>query len=276
MDKKIIIVLLLMIMNGITLLGYDKGKISLGGMFVTNFETEMQYSRKNVSIGARINTVDQLGMKYGTGSFRVDGYYRFNDTHSVQFAYYGVKSDGIKQISEDITWGDDGKHVIKAGAQMTSYFNLDIYKLSYGYSFYHNEDVELMLNVGLHVTGVETGISASGTIEDENGTVVGSAYTSDVAVTLPLPVLGFTGSYAIYPKTLYAFYQAEIFALKFQQFSGAFVRNQIGVEYRYNEHIGVALSYEGNTLFVEAEDDENILTVENRLAGFVVNVGYRF
>ena len=65
----------------------DKWKINMGAMFVTNFETDMQISKLDVPIGAKINTKDQLGLDSDTHAFRLDGYYRFTDIHSIDFSF---------------------------------------------------------------------------------------------------------------------------------------------------------------------------------------------
>ncbi len=107
-------------------------------MFVTNFETDMQLNPKNLPIGVRVNTKDQLDMENDTKVFRLDGYYRFNDTHSIDFSYFSVKSDGNKKLEKTIEW--DGIEYT-AGTTIKSHFDMDVYKVNYGYSFYHNEKV---------------------------------------------------------------------------------------------------------------------------------------
>jgi len=147
---KLLLVSLLFVGASLSAEVKDKWKINMGSMFVTSFETEMQLSSKNAPFAARIDTEDHLNMKNDTNVFRLDGYYRFNDTHSINFSYFSVKSNGSQSISgEHILW--DGR-VISAGASIKSYFDMDVYKVNYGYSFYHNEKVELMLTAGLHIT----------------------------------------------------------------------------------------------------------------------------
>ena len=76
----------------------DKWKISLGTMFVTNYESEIQLSFPRHPISATINTVEQLGMESETNAFRLDGYYRFTDVHSIDYSYFRARSDGYKSI----------------------------------------------------------------------------------------------------------------------------------------------------------------------------------
>lgn len=85
----------------------DKWKVEAGGMFVTNFDTDVRVSKIGFPVGAVINTKDQLGLNSETVTYRLDGYYRFTDHHRIQGSYYGVRSNGNKTLDHDIEWGGD-------------------------------------------------------------------------------------------------------------------------------------------------------------------------
>ena len=245
----------------------DKWKVNMGAMFVTNFETEMQLTPKNLPLGVRINTKDQLGMKNETGVFRVDGYYRFNDTHSIDFAYFSVRSDGQRVIDKDLQWGENN---ISAGASLNSHFNMNIYKVNYGYSFYHNDDVELTLTAGLHITSLDLGLGASG-IVDGNAT---NNYTSSSAATLPLPVVGFKGEYTIIKNRLFVNYKSDYFFLDYDDVKGTLISSALNLEYRFVDHVGVGLGYNSNRIYLKADDGDKKLEVTNNLTGALLYFTY--
>ena len=139
----------------------EKWKVNIGSMYVSKFETELQWNKKGFPVGAKINTKDQLGLESETAVFRLDGYYRFADAHKIEFSYFGVNSDSNRKIDVETTLGE---HVISAGAQLNTYFDMKVYKLNYAYSFYRNDKVDLALIAGLHVTQIDIGYKASGTI----------------------------------------------------------------------------------------------------------------
>ncbi len=259
---------LLFIMMGTSLSAEvtDKWKINLGGMFVTNFETDMQVGKKDVPVGAKINTKDQLGLDSDTAVFRLDGYYRFNDTHSIDLSYFSVKSDGNRYVDHEFEWDGD----TLSDVQVNSYFDMDIYKVNYGYSFYHKEDIELMLTAGLHVTAMDLGLKATGTVNGEPSQKV----SSGMSVTVPLPVFGFKGEYTIIPKKLFVNYQAEYFFLKFDVYKGSFVSNRLNLEYRFLENFGIGVGFENNTIYVEMENSDKKVEVENSLAGITTYLTY--
>jgi len=247
----------------------DKWKINVGAMFVTNFETEMQLTPKNLPLGVRINTKDQLGMKNETGVFRFDGYYRFSDIQSIDITYFSVRSKGERVINTDIQWQDNN---ISAGTSINSHFDIDILKINYGYSFYHNDRVELTLTAGLHITAIDVGLGASGVV-DGNST---NSYSSASSATLPLPVIGFQGEYTIVIKKLFVNYRTDYFYLNFDNFKGTLISSSLSFEYRFEEHIGVGLGYNSNQIYLKTDNGDNQLEITNNLTGALLYFTYTY
>ena len=246
----------------------DTLRIKVGGMIVTDFETDLQLGKEGVPIGAKINTKDQLGMESETGVFRIDGYYRFNSKHSLGLSYYSVKSNSDKYVPNEITW--DGNTI--SDAQIQSYFNMTIYQLYYGYSFYHNEDVELAVTAGLHVMDISLGLKAQGTVNGTADSIVDTA----ASVTAPLPVIGFKGEYAIYRDTLYVNYSAQYFYIEIEGYKGAFVSNLFTFEYRFLDHYGAGAGFNTNTLAVEKTQGGTIVNASNNLNGIFAYLSYSY
>jgi hypothetical protein len=172
-----------------------------------------------------------------------------------------------KVISEDILW--DGK-TISAGASVDSFFNMDIYKINYVYSFYHNEKVELALTAGLHITSLDLGLGAQGNIDG----VPGQKYSSGEAVTVPLPVFGFKGEYTIIDKELFVNYKAEYFYIEFDDYEGSLLSTAINLEYRFMENIGVGTGFNVNKILVQMDDGSKKFEAENTLAGVMLYLTY--
>jgi len=264
-----LLTLLLLTLDGVS---DDKWRVSLGSMFVTDFSTQLQISPKKIPTGIMLDTKDTLGMDYKTNVLRLDGYYRFTDTHSMDFSYFSVRSNGtIIGTLDDF----DNK---KIDGRINSYFNMDIIKVNYGYSFYHNDKVELMLTAGLHVTFIDIGLSAVGTITDNTTGTVDSFYNDGGSgdVTIPLPVVGFKGGYAIVKDKFFAVYRSEYFRLKFDGFEGSLVSSAISFEYKFYEKYGLGFGYNTNKINVEIEDKKSIIRVRNNLEGFMLNLNYTY
>jgi hypothetical protein len=256
---KIVMMLLLSISVNADI--YDKWKVSVGSMFVTNFETEMQLSPKDYPVGVRINTKDQLGMESETAVFRVGGYYRFNDKHNINISYFRVKSDGVKVVGENIEWGDT---LFPEGTQVISYFDMNVLKFNYGYSFYHNKDIELQVSVGLHTTKIDAGLKSTEIVSKEG----------DSSITVPLPVVGFYGEYTIIQKRLFVSYRADYFALKYDDMKGSFISSELNLEYRFVDHVGLGLGFNSNKIYLKAVDEDSNLEITNDLSGIQLYFTY--
>ena len=267
MQKKYVYILLLFIVLNLSGDVIDKWKINVGSMFVTNFETDMQLSPKNIPISFKINTKDQLGMKNDTNVFRLDGYYRFTDIHSISFSYFSIKSDGYLSIDKELEWDDS---TISAGALVKSFFDMDVYKFNYGYSFYHNEKVELLISAGAHITTVSLGLTAEGTIDG----ISNQSSVSSASATLPLPVFGFKGEYTIIDKKLFVNYQTEYFFIGFDKYKGTLTTSALSLEYRFLEHVSVGLGYNTNKIIVEMDDGDKKMEIKNSLSGIMLYCSY--
>jgi len=247
----------------------DLWKINVGGMHVTGFETELQWSKKGIPVGARINTKDQLGIDNSSIAFRVDGYYRFSKAHRIVATYFSVRSDGHKTARDDFEWDGD---VIGAGATVDTYFNMDIFKLNYAYSFYHSERMEVSLSIGLHITKIDLGLNAVGTIND----VPKENLSESLSVTAPLPVLGFQGEYVIVPNDLFINYKTYAFYLEFDNYKGSLVRSVLGLEYRFLEHVGIGLGLDTMLIDVQDDDGDTKVEAENILTGIMAYFTYTY
>jgi len=247
----------------------DRLKVDVGGMFVTSFETDMQLSKKGFPIGGKINTKDQLGMDSNTISFRLGGHYRFSDRHGIECSYYGVRSDSHKRVDREFEWNGD---LIDVGAMVDTYLDMDVFKIKYAYSFYHNDRVELALGVGLHITPIGLGLTAKGKI---NG--VEKQNTSESSsVTAPLPVVGFGGEYTIIPNRFFASYQANYFYLAFTDYKGALISNTLAMEYAFMDHVRAGLGFDSDVIIVEMDDGDKKVEVENRLSGVLLYLSFTY
>ena len=261
MYKRWILISLLVI--GVTLSAdvEDKFKINMGAMLVTSYETEMQLASKNIPLSLGINTKDQLGMESETNVFRLDGYYRFNDIHSIDISFFSVKSAGNKVLTADIEWDDK---TISAGTTVNSHFDMDVYKINYVYSFYHNEKVELALTTGLHITALKLGLEADSITDGDE----------KVGVAIPLPTFGFKGEYTVIDKRLFVEYKTDYFFLKYDDYQGRLVTSSLSLEYRFVDNVGIGIGYNSNKIFVAMDDTDKKFEVTNDLTGAMCYMTY--
>jgi hypothetical protein len=243
----------------------DKFKISLGGYTLARNETEMSLTERNTGAGVSISPEDTLGLQTEQTVFRLDGRYRFNPEHSLSFSWYSISIDGTKQIEEQIDWVDENGDpiTIPIGARVDTQMDYDIYKLSYLWSFYHCDKVELAAGLGLHITRIAVGLQAE--------TTSSGIDARDASLTLPLPVLSFGLSYNVTNKLSW-YLKSETFSIELDEWTGTYNDNSLGVDYRLLKNVSVGVGLASNTLKISQDTDEYKFTFGNRIAGLALYV----
>jgi hypothetical protein len=238
----------------------DKFKISLGGYTLARNESEMSLTERTFGAGVSISPEDTLGLETEQTVFRLDGRYRFNQEHAMNFSWYSISSNGTKQIEEQIDWVDENGDpiTIPVGARVDTQMDLDVYKMSYLWSFYHSDKVELGAGIGLHVTRIAIGLKAE--------TSVSEISAKDVALTVPLPVLSFGLNYHVSDKFSW-YLKSESFSIEFEDWSGSYTDNALGVEYRLMKNVGLGLGWGSNAFKVNRVTDEYRFVFANRISG---------
>jgi len=244
----------------------DTFKIRLGGYLLSDNKTTVSATTDQL-VGARIDLQDDLGMDTKANVFRLDGHYRFNDAHKVEFAYYSIKINGTNSISEALEF--EGA-VYQANASISSFLNMDIYKLNYAYSFYHNEKVELSIGAGLHVMDISTGLSGQASIDGNT-----ASFTSEsVDVLAPLPVIGFDLDYAVTPR-FHVRGSVDYFGLSVDKYSGSFTDVLISADYQAFDNFGLGAGLNITNLDATV-DGTTKYELDQSITGFLVYLSYNY
>jgi Outer membrane protein beta-barrel domain len=220
----------------------DRFMIRGGYLLVFGAETDVQLVGQS-GLGAVIDFNKTLHGTQDYSGFRVDAAYRFNDRHSMGLSYYRVLRNANRQIASDLTVGDT---TIAAGAQTTSNLNFDMYRLTYNYSFYRTDKVEVGITPGLYIMRVKFDLTGSATCSGAQATCVGQPTVFGSAseqLTVPLPSIGGFVNYKITPK-LTAQVRSDFFYLKVASSEGSMFEFYAGLEYRLFKHFALGASFD--------------------------------
>ena len=217
----------------------DRFKISLGSYFIQDTNTEVSVNSSVGNIGTTINMERDLGTDDRLSVPRLDGYYRFNDKHRLDFAWANVKREGTRTIALNIEIGDE---TFVASDVIASKVDTTFFKLAYAYSFYKSPKVELSLIAGLNL------LDYSLVVDDKTS---GRVETADV--TLPLPVFGMSMDYTIAPRWLVHF-KMETFYLEYDdKIRGSLIDAGLGLEYRVLKNMGLGIDFSRFALDAKVE-----------------------
>jgi len=222
----------------------NKFMLRLGGYAIQGADTIVRLDAEN-AVGAYLDFQETLGGDARSTVFRLDSLYRFNDHHALGFAWYEVKFDGSKVLSNNIEWGGITYPV---NTQVDSKLQFDVYKLNYQYSLFHNEEAELGASFGFHIMRVFTGISASG-----------GSQSKSKAATTPLPVWGLFADYN-FTSRFSLYYNYQFFFINYNDtVKGGLQDFLFGLEYRLFRNVALGAAY--NRFSVKAEIKKDVATL---------------
>ena len=229
-------------------LPWEKAYLDLGWFFATT-DSAFRLGGSNLGAGISLDVEDFLGLDSSNSTFRLDGGWRFtkNMRHKLEFGWFAFHRESSGTIDTPIDIPPElGGGIIPAG-DVTSYFNYDIIKLMYKYSFVLDDRLDLNLGLGLFVMPIEFGVQA----------VVGGVVTETMEedITAPLPVVGLGFDFAITPKW-FVRQQLEFFYLDIGDFSGGINSTSVALEYLPWKHVGFGFGVDAMRVKIEANGSD--------------------
>ncbi len=219
----------------------DKYMIRLGTYIVDGSDTQFSVNTPS-GLGTVIDYNRDLGGDTRDTIPRIDAYYRFNPRHRIDFTSFAIDRKGSRTLAIDLEI--DGE-TFSESETVSSDIKYTLFKLGYGYSFYHSPKVELTFTAGLSITEYELKFANSTGDKAETA-----------GFTAPLPMFGLRMGYAITPKWS-VHYVAESFFIELDDsIKGALINYELKTEYKLFKHfaIGAGLARIGSS--VEVNDDD--------------------
>ena len=233
----------------------DKWMVRLGAYIIDGANTTVSVNSA-LGLGAVIDYQKDLGGEDSDTIPRIDAYYRFNERHRIDFTSFSIDRKGQRTLDIAIDIGDE---IFSANETIDSEIKYTLYRVGYGYSFYHSPKVELTLTAGLNITEYDLQFAL------DDGTKRESA-----GVTVPLPVFGLRMGYAITPKWS-VHYVSEAFFIELDDtFRGAILNYELNTEYRLFKHFALGAGLARIGINAEVDDDDWSGKVTDSYRGFNV------
>jgi len=237
----------------------DTFKLSLGAFFITNSETTLGLDPIGVPGAVYVNLESQLGVRTENSVGRIEGYYRFNSRHRMDYGYYPISRGGTRSLAVEIPTNPP----LPVGSSITTVFDTATYKLGYTYSFYHSDQVELGIGAGLHITSYDLSLTTT------------AGASKSASITTPLPVVNLLLNYNISPNWI-VLYNTQVFFLQYDGSNGSLTDTNLAIEYRGFESFSFGLGYNRVSLSIEFSGEDYLGTVDNDIDGFTTYVAFYF
>jgi len=206
------------------------------GLYDIDASTVIRVDGAFGNLGTTVNLESILGVPEEKSTWFASGRLRLAERHFMEAEAFRLGRRGLRELSTDIEFGD---RTFSFGATVRSFFGVDVMRLGYAYSIVRRKTWGLAVGAGLHVTGIDTGLS-------EIVTSSGSISITDVEIakaTAPLPVIGISGAMALGPRWA-LFGRGQIFRLRFDQTEGSLDHFSISLENDLGERFGWGIGYD--------------------------------
>jgi hypothetical protein len=181
----------LSIQTPITLAGTGFGEDTVNirlGAFLSDFDTQVAL-KGPAGNGMEVDLEDALGLEPDQLSFRGDLMWRFAPRHRVILGYYSFDRSNSGTVQQDFTWeftnGDQIDFTV--GTAVNSTFDWTLVPVSYAYSFYKTDKLELAGQLGIHWFDLSVGVAGDANV---NGGTVTTFVAESESASGPLPVFG--------------------------------------------------------------------------------------
>jgi hypothetical protein len=237
-----------------------------GGAFFPRLDTVIRVDAADGTLGTTIDFESTLGMDRSDALPIVRGHYRFNKRHRLNFGYFDLERSGLSASEVEIRFGDV---TFPANLPVSSFFDVKVYDLSYGYTLTHSDKWDVDISVGLSLQEISIGIQ---------GNILG-VLKEETDVTAPLPTFGASGTYALSEKLLLSG-RAGFFAIDLDldssNFSGQIIDLSLMLFHQTFEHVGFGVGYVFFDIDVDYDDDSLDISANYQYRGPMALVGVYF
>jgi hypothetical protein len=235
----------------------ERFSIRIGGFRQNDIDSTFRIDSLTLGLGTLINLEDTLLVDDEVTVARMDGFFRFNPRHRLEWAFYRTDREGTVTILEDIQIGDT---VFLEGETLKTETESGLFKIGWSWSVINVEKYEFFLGAGLNFRDLQFVVT---------NTIGGSASQEAEDVLIPLPVLTFGGRYNFTGKSsMHAKY--EVFSIDIGDFEGRFQESTLLFEHNTFGHFGFGGGLSSFNFDLEVEDSDWRGEVETSYAGFLV------
>lgn len=254
--------------------GEEVFDIRLGGYF-SEFDTNVKLSGPNG--GDKVNLEDTLGLDSDQTVFRGSLSWRFAPRHRVEIGYVDFRRDALGTAEKSfVVETDDGTYEFAAGAELKTNFDWQLIPITYSYSFYRSDNLEVAASAGIHWFKSAIGYVGAATVTPPGGTPnpVASAAESESA-SGPLPVFGLRADYALSRNWIIGA-RAGWFGLDYDDYSGELWDLGVSTEYWFSNRFGAGIGYSHYSIDVTEQDGAFKKGVDYAYEGLQLYVTYRY
>lgn len=230
------------------------------GAFHDTVDSKIRYGSPTGVAGREIDIEDDLDVSDEETLFQVEGIYRLNHYHRLEFSYMQLHRDGLATLDQPISFGGSD---YPAGTIVDSTLKNEIARFSYGYSILRDDQKELGVSAGVHFTGIEAEITSLTT-----------GQTQKASSSTPLPVIGVFASVDLSDAFTVGM-KAQFFRMDFDRYEGSVNAITAYAERELRAGFLIGLAYNYFSLNLKSSDPEVAGSVTAKHSGPAVYLSLR-
>ena len=229
-------------------------KLRIGGFLMESFDTTARFDSARYPIGTLIDLEENFNVDDNDFVLRIDGYYRFNKRHRLDWTYYGSRRGGIAVATQEYIIGDpddpEGGFIIPKDARVQTQWNFDLLKIGYAWSFLNKRRYEMFIGTGLNIRRLDIEISYQANV----GTIAESDRL-DGEGFIPLPTAVIGGRWNLTEKWQ-SIFRYELFMLEVGDYKGSQQDFQLLFEHSTFKHTGFGFGINTIDANMRARDEK--------------------
>jgi hypothetical protein len=221
----------------------DRMRFSLGVMRVSN-STTLRVDSSTAVPGTVIGGENQFGLDRSDWEPKFQVMLRAGTRNRLWLDYFTLDRDGSTVVQAPIVFRDV---VLQPGDPLQSQLNFRMLSLTYGYSFWHSEKLELAATLGISSIQLdaEAKVATSAVHIDQ---------MEDIAGPFPLPGIAATW---VLSRHFYIDGRAQYLSLHVHDLDGSLGTAELDVMYRLRPNVSFALGYAGVKAHLESVKSQN-------------------
>ena len=211
------------------------------GAFFANVNSTLKRDTAEGVPGFEIDLEDILNAPNDETAIEADAVFRIGEHHALEFGYFELIRDGSATLENELEFGDE---TFPEGTVIDS--RIDYSSLRFGYTFYLMKDNQKELGImgGVHLTELSTNINADGVPQVERS-----------KSSTPLPVIGLNGAVFFGDKTTLRA-RIHIFRTDFDRHEGSLNYAALDLERKFGNLVRAGIGYNFYGVKLTSNDDD--------------------
>jgi hypothetical protein len=207
----------------------DRVRVTLGAMHVST-ETTVRVDSSTGVMGTTVGGEDEFGLDPSDFEPKFQIMFRAGERNRLWLDYFTLDRSGSAMVAEPIVFRDV---VLQPGDPLESELDLRLLTLTYGYSFWHSEKVELAATLGISAVQIQATakVTTSAVHLDQTEDEAGPFATPGIAATWAVS------------KRFYFDARVQYLSLHVRELDGSLGMAELDALYRFRPNVSFGLGY---------------------------------